>query len=159
MFGDCAKDCACSFFAGTHHVRTAASIAPTSALSLTAVLVLVRLVLLSQVEVNRGGVAGAGEAGFDPDAIGERFRYISMLRTWTAVLNWCSVLSAIEERSGSLLRCGDDDGTSASRWESGKAELYHTPVTAAAVITVLVSSTTNACCGRGCSSAANGLGW
>lgn len=32
-----------------------------------------------QVEVNRGGVAGAGEAGFDPDAIGERFRYTSIL--------------------------------------------------------------------------------
>ncbi len=29
-----------------------------------------------QVEVNRGGVAGAGEAGFDPDAIGERFRWV-----------------------------------------------------------------------------------
>ncbi|CAN0171656.1 unnamed protein product [Scytosiphon promiscuus] len=28
-----------------------------------------------KVEVNRGGVAGAGEAGFDPDAIGERFRH------------------------------------------------------------------------------------
>lgn len=96
-----AQDCACYFFAGTHRVRTAASIAPTSALSLTAVLVLVLLLLLSQVEVNRGGVAGAGEAGFDPDAIGERFRYISMLRTWTtAVLKWCSVLSAREERSG-----------------------------------------------------------
>ena len=27
-----------------------------------------------QVEVNRGGVAGAGEAGFDPDAIAQRFR-------------------------------------------------------------------------------------
>lgn len=31
---------------------------------------------MMQVEVNRGGVAGAGEAGFDPDAIGERFRYV-----------------------------------------------------------------------------------
>lgn len=29
---------------------------------------------LRQVEVRRGGVAGVGEPGFDPDAIGDRFR-------------------------------------------------------------------------------------
>ncbi|CAN0043368.1 unnamed protein product [Ectocarpus sp. 6 AP-2014] len=38
-----------------------------------------------KVEVNRGGVAGAGEAGFDPDAIGERFRRQERLELGEAV--------------------------------------------------------------------------
>ncbi|CAM9189634.1 unnamed protein product, partial [Laminaria digitata] len=38
-----------------------------------------------QVEVNRGGVAGAGEAGFDPDAIAQRFRRQERLELGEAV--------------------------------------------------------------------------
>eukprot|EP00752_Nemacystus_decipiens_P014748 g13131.t1 len=38
-----------------------------------------------KVEVNRGGVAGAGEAGFDPHAIGERFRRQERLELGEAV--------------------------------------------------------------------------
>lgn len=49
--------------------------APGATATDTAVVIAVVSLAGVQVEVNRGGVAGAGEAGFDPDAIGERFRY------------------------------------------------------------------------------------
>eukprot|EP00903_Cladosiphon_okamuranus_P010281 g9733.t1 len=52
-----------------------------------------------KVEVNRGGVAGAGEAGFDPDAIGERFRRQERLELGEAVALVEAVKNIFREES------------------------------------------------------------